>query len=69
MYRNVKAEIYRRGMTLTKFAERLGIKVARLSNMLSGKVKISLDDAVMIKKALGTDMPLEKLFERTEKSW
>lgn len=69
MYLTVRSEIVKRGMTFKRFAERIGKTSAWLSNKLTGKVAITLDDALLIKKALGTDMPLEKLFERTEKSW
>lgn len=66
MYRNVKAEMSRKGIILEDLAEALGVTVSTVSQKLNGKYPITLAEAKIIKKRLGVDMPLEELFEVTE---
>lgn len=66
MYRNVKAEMSRKGIILEDLAEALGLTVSTVSQKLNGKYPITLAEAKIIKKRLGVDIPLEELFEVTE---
>jgi len=66
MYRNLEAELARQGITKTKVAQELGITLGTLSLKLSGKYKITLPEAIKIKKILNVDLPIELLFETKE---
>ena len=66
MYKNVKAEMSRNDITLEDLAEALGKTVSTVSQKLNGKYPITLNEAKIIKKRLGVDIPLEELFEVTE---
>lgn len=63
MYRNVKAEMARQGMTLGMLADRLELTLTTVSDKLNGKYPITFNQAKQIKSILGVDMPLEELFE------
>ncbi len=63
MYRNLEAEFARQGITKTKVAQELGITLGTLSLKLSGKYKLTLPEAIRIKKILNVDLPIEYLFE------
>jgi plasmid maintenance system antidote protein VapI len=63
MYRNVKAEMARRGITLGMLADQLKFTLATVSNKLNGKQPLTFNEAKQIKSILGVDMPLEELFE------
>lgn len=63
MYRNLEAELARRGMTKTQIAKELGITLGTLSLKLSGKYKLTLPEAIKIKKILNVDLPIEYLFK------
>lgn len=62
MYPNLRAELARKGATLTKVAEYLGINISTLSQKYNGKSEWSFREVIAIKKFLGTTMPLEELF-------
>lgn len=66
MYKNVRAEMSRKGIILEDLAEVLGVTVPTVSQKLNGKYPITLNEAKIIKKRLGVDMPLEELFEVSE---
>lgn len=63
MYRNVKAEMTRQGMTLEVLASKLGITTATLSHKLNGRYPLTFGEAIEIKQVLGVDIPLEELFK------
>lgn len=63
MYRNLEAELARKGITKTKMAEELGLTLGTLSLKLSGKSNLTLPEAVKIKKALAVELSIEYLFE------
>lgn len=63
MYKNVKAEMSRKGIILEDLAEALGVTVSTVSQKLNGKYPITLTEAKIIKSRLGVDLPLEELFE------
>ena len=64
MFPNVKAELARKGVTLTELAEAIGMSLQTLSGRMNGKSEFTYSEAVKIKKFLGVEIPLEILFER-----
>lgn len=71
MYPEFKGEYVKKGFTLEKIVEELrkrGYKttVSHLSNMLTGKHAITLAMAKVLKDIIGSDKPLEELFEIEE---
>jgi len=66
MYRNLEAELARNQMTKTKLAEKMGISLGSLSDKLNGRIKLSLREAIEIKKIVGVDMTMEELFEEEQ---
>lgn len=71
MYDNVRVEMARKKLTLEDIVSKMRengskITVANLSLKLNKKCGLKFDDAVAIKKAIGSDLPLEVLFEEAE---
>lgn len=70
MYRNLKAEIARAGMTKEDIAESIGKSVATVFRILSGKQQFRLGEMVAIQSELeernGTTYTLDYLFEDGE---
>ena len=66
MYPNVNAEIGRLDLTLEKLGEMMGKSTSTMSAMLTGRTRVTLDDAVKIKSILHSELPLEELFARRE---
>lgn len=62
MYKNLEAELARKGITKGDLAKALQIRPTTLSNKLSGKSIITLKEALTIKSVLGVEMSLEELF-------
>lgn len=62
MYRNLEAELSRKGLTKYELAKLLNIRPTTLSNKLNGKSDIKFSEAMQIKKILNVDLPLEVLF-------
>lgn len=63
-YKNVDKIMREKNISAHKLALMTGIQTHTMLKRLRGKTMIKLDEALMIKAALGTDMPIEKLFER-----
>jgi len=63
MYKNIKAELARRDMSLVELSTITGIKYMTLYNKIKGKTPFTLDEAKKIKAALDIDVPIEELFE------
>lgn len=63
MYKNVKGEMARRGLTLKDVASKLKISISTLSSKMNGKYNFTLNEAKQIKKVLDTELTLEELFE------
>ena len=64
MFPNVRAEMARNNLNMTDMSERTGIPVRSLYDKISGRSKITIDDACSIIKALGVDMTIEELFSK-----
>jgi len=68
MYPNLKAEIARNNLTLEKMVNALAeightMTISTLSLKLNGKYPITLNEAKALKQIVGTDIPLDTLFE------
>lgn len=71
MYPEFKGEYVKKGFTLEKIVEELRKRgyqttVSYLSQLLTGKFEISLNMAKDLKDIIGSDYPLEILFEIKE---
>lgn len=66
MFPNLKGEMARKGINLSALSELTNIPLQRLSAKLSGKRKLTFEEAVLIKAKLELDMPLDEIFERKE---
>lgn len=62
MYKNLRAEIVRLGLTNKEFAEKVGIKPSTFSTKIQGKVEFTLSEAMKIKNFVGSEMPIEYIF-------
>jgi transcriptional regulator with XRE-family HTH domain len=63
MYPNLKAEMARRGITASSLAEMTEIPYSTLAPKLRGERPITVREAQIIKTAIGTDVPLDLLFD------
>lgn len=63
MYPNLRAEMARKKITSAMLAEQIGITGSTFSLKFNGKFDFTLDEAAEIKRALGTDLTIEELFE------
>lgn len=63
------SELKSRGMTQAKLADSLGVPITTLSSWLIGKAALRLDDAKRIRKAIGTGLPLDRLFYEKGEKW
>lgn len=66
MYPNLRAEMARRQITGNQIAEKLGIWSSTFSAKASGKSAFTLDEAMVIKDILRTDISLEELFQKED---
>ena len=66
MFRNLDAEMARKGVTAAYLAGKLNMTPTTLSLKLHGRSELSLKQAVQIKDILSVDIPLEILFERSD---
>ena len=67
MYSNLKAEIARKGWSITRLALNIGMSYQSLSQRMRGIINFTLNEAKKIKAVLGTELSLDQLFEWTEK--
>lgn len=63
MYKNLNAEMARNGIKSEDIAEVLGISKTSMDNMLYGKVKFSVVDAIKVKNRLFENLSVDYLFE------
>ena len=57
----------RRDITKSMMAEFLGVRLATLSEKMSGKYPFTFDECLKIKEFLGVDMPVDELFLKAVK--
>jgi len=62
MYRNLEAELSRKGMLKGDLAKGMKISSSTLSQKLNGKAAFSLPEAWKIRDILGVDMTIDELF-------
>lgn len=62
MYRNLEAEIKRRGLSRLALAEQMGCNPSTISFKLTGKRPFTLPEAKRLKAILQVQLPLEVLF-------
>lgn len=66
MYPNLRAELARKDMSIPQLAELTGIKTTTLYDKYNGRSAFSLDEAVLIRDALGLDMSIDELFRKED---
>ena len=64
MYPNLRADLARKDMSIPQLAELTGIKTTTLYDKYNGRSAFSLDEAVLIRDALGLDMSIDELFRK-----
>jgi transcriptional regulator with XRE-family HTH domain len=62
MFRNLDAELKRKGMTRGDLAKAMNITPSTMSMKLNGKSGLTLKEALRIKDILNVDIPIEQLF-------
>ena len=68
VYRNLAAEMARRGFHCIDLAKVLNITESSTSKKLCGKTTIAIEEAFTIKNKLFPSLTIEYLFEKTEVS-
>ncbi|OGO90316.1 MAG: hypothetical protein A2Y17_12160 [Clostridiales bacterium GWF2_38_85] len=68
MYRNLEAELRRKGITRAKLAEALGINIATVSEKLTKPNRLWLYEALEIQRIYFPDMEISYLFEQEQVS-
>lgn len=66
MYRNLEAEMARKGITRKDISSFLNVRYATVVQKLNGKYGFKLDEAFIIKKKFFPDLSLEYLFQTDE---
>ena len=66
MYRNLEAEIVRRGMTQGELAKKMSIAPSTISKKVNGKTPFTLPEAFVIREILGVEITLEELFSTAQ---
>ena len=64
-YARLMMEMYLKGMDCRSLSEKTGLTYATLRRKMRGSTPLRLEEALRIRNALGCQMPLETLFERT----
>jgi plasmid maintenance system antidote protein VapI len=64
MYPNLKAEMARRNIFQKDLVKPLDLTLGTVSEKLRGNSEITLTEARIIKETIGTDLPLEVLFDK-----
>jgi lambda repressor-like predicted transcriptional regulator len=62
MYKELEAELARKGMTKKDLALKTGIRYQTLNSKLRREYPLTFDECLKIKKALQSTIPLENLF-------
>lgn len=65
MYRNLEAELKRKGITRKMLADKLGINIATVSAKLTGKAKLTFDEVtVIVKQVFNNEFEIPYLFKK-----
>ena len=62
MYRNLKAELIRQGLTQKDLGAMLGWSPMKMSNKLNDKSHLTWAEALKIRECLNVDIPMDVLF-------
>ena len=62
MYKNLRIEMLKKEMTMADLSAKTGIKYQTLSVKMRGESQFTLQEAISIKKALNSSLPIEILF-------
>ena len=62
MYKNLRIEMLKKEMTMADLSAKTGIKYQTLSVKMRGESQFTLQEAISIKKALESELPIEILF-------
>jgi DNA-binding XRE family transcriptional regulator len=68
MFRNLEAEMARKGLKKKHLADFLKVRYATILDKLNGKYAFSYNEALAIKKHFFPDFNLEELFETDEEA-
>lgn len=63
MYKNLEAEMVRSDITSETIANTIGRSYNTVRARLNGKIPFTLDEAMLIKKKLFPDCPMDYLFD------
>lgn len=66
MYPNLRAEIARKGLTVTSLARLVGMNRQTLETRLLGRSEFRFSEAKKIRDTLGINMPYDELFKYVE---
>lgn len=64
MFKNLKAEMIRKGINAKKIAEKLKISESAIFSKLAGKTEFTLREAFEIHNEIFPEIPLNILFEK-----
>lgn len=64
MYRNLEAELARKGISRADIADALGVAVATVSEKLNNAGRMKLGEAMTIRDTFFPNMTVDYLFER-----
>ena len=65
MYRNLEAELKRKGITRKMLADKLGINIATVSAKLTGKAKLTFDEVTVItEQVFNNEFDIQYLFKK-----
>ena len=68
MYRNLEAELIRKGLSKQEIAHSLNVGYNTLLAKMRGDSSFTLDEAFKIRKIVSAEKPIEYLFEKTDQS-
>lgn len=66
MYKNLRAEMAREGITMVDISEFLGVRYATVNDKVNGKYRFYYDEALKIKRHFFPKCSLEYLFEKDQ---
>lgn len=66
IFMNLAVEMLQKNMTYKELAELCGLANATLRRKIHGDSYWLLEECIAVKKALGSDLPIETMFERKE---
>lgn len=67
MYRILRGEMVKKGLTITKLAEKIGVSEKTLRNKIHGETDFSWHEVCAIHRLVNPNMSKEELFAKEEK--